>query len=118
MPALRSSSEVASIRTMIREEILSAAFRHDMQSRLRDHSSNQRHPRTLYQQIIRLRFRPQSSKLRIVDEHVWGVRRVRPILEIRLPAIQQQGSPIRVEEDGRERVVGVVLDKLTGRRPQ
>src|SRR5438067_2266391 len=111
MPALRTSNDVASINArMIRVEVLSAALGYYVQGRLSDHCRDQRHPGTLHQQIAAPWLSPKAGKFGIVDKHAGRIRCIGTVLEIRLPAVEQQGTSISIEENRRERVVGVVFD--------
>src|SRR5579872_6936461 len=99
---------------MICEEVFAAAFLDYMQGGLANHGRNQGNTGSLHKQIAALGFRPQSREVGVADEHVWRAGRVRPILEIGLPSVQQQDIlPSRVKEYRRERIVSIILDQRT-----
>jgi hypothetical protein len=45
--------------------------------------------------------RPQLQKIRVIDEYLWGIGRVRAVLKNKITAVQDQGLILVVEKDRR-----------------
>src|ERR1017187_119493 len=74
---------------------------------------------SLYHQVVPGLAVPYPPKSRVVDKHVLRcVRRVRSVVQIVHPPVQQICPPVRVEENRRERVILVVHNQLDRRRRQ
>src|SRR5216684_3141806 len=111
MPALRRSTDVASIRIrMIGQQEFSAALANDVQRGFRNQVFDTRERWAFDQKVVTLGPVPKFSKIFVLDENVRGVRGIRSVFQVGLASIEEQGLAVRIKEHGRERIVSVVFD--------
>src|SRR5260221_5342789 len=100
-----------SLSRLIGHEEIAAGFFHYMHARGADELLIMSNAGAVQEQVVTLRRGPESREVGVADEDLRCAARIRAVFEIIDTPIEQECSAVGIEEDRRERVVGISFDE-------